>query len=115
MSINFQRRNPVSRAAIRVWTQALKLDVMTLYFAMRHARTSWAARACATLVTTYAFSPIDLIPDFIPVLGYVDDLLIVPINVWLLLKLLPRGPLVFSVISDGTRSQQRRGVGFVSC
>ncbi len=72
------------------WAQALKLDVMTLYFAMRHARTPWAARAFAALVTAYALSPIDLIPDFIPVLGYVDDLLIVPISVWLLLKMLPR-------------------------
>ena len=78
---------------MKAWARALKLDVMTLYFAMRHPRTPWAARAFAAVVTAYALSPIDLIPDFIPVLGYLDDLLIVPVGVWLLLKMIPRDVL----------------------
>lgn len=78
---------------MKAWARALKLDVMTLYFAMRHPRTPWSARAFAAVVTAYALSPIDLIPDFIPVLGYLDDLLIVPVGVWLLLKMIPRDVL----------------------
>lgn len=87
---------------MEAWAQALKLDVMTLCFAMRHPRTPWAARAFAALVTAYALSPIDLIPDFIPVLGYLDDLLIVPVGVWLLLKMIPKDVL------EECRHQSRR-------
>ncbi|MFM8767891.1 MAG: YkvA family protein, partial [Rubrivivax sp.] len=78
---------------MKAWAQALKLEVMTLYFAMRHPRTPWGARVFAALVTAYALSPIDLIPDFIPVLGLLDDLWIVPFGVWRLLKMIPRDVL----------------------
>lgn len=88
-------------ASLKAWAQALKLDVMTLYMAIRHPRTPWVARALAALVTAYALSPIDLIPDFIPVLGYLDDLLIVPLGVWLLLKMIPHDVL------EECRSQSR--------
>ncbi len=77
---------------ITFWKQqarALKRQVMTLYFAYRDPRTPWHARAFAVLVVAYAFSPIDLIPDFIPVLGYLDDLVLVPLGVWLALKMVP--------------------------
>ncbi len=67
----------------------LKLQTYALYFAYRDARTPWYARAFSVLVVAYAFSPIDLIPDFIPVLGYLDDLVIIPLGVWLALKLVP--------------------------
>ncbi|MFM8767636.1 MAG: YkvA family protein [Rubrivivax sp.] len=87
---------------MKAWAQALKLDVMTLYSAMRHPRTPWAARAFAAFVTAYALSPIDLIPDFIPVLGYLDDLLIVPVGVWLLLKMIPQDVL------EECRAQSRK-------
>ncbi len=56
---------------------------MTLWFALKHPQTPWHARAFAAILTAYALSPIDLIPDFIPVLGYLDDLIIVPVGVWL--------------------------------
>ena len=67
----------------------LKLQTYALYFAYRDARTPWYAKVFTALVVAYAFSPIDLIPDFIPVLGYLDDLVIIPLGVWLALKLIP--------------------------
>ena len=74
---------------LKAWAKALKRDVMTLWFAMKHPHTPWHARAFAAILTAYALSPIDLIPDFIPVLGYLDDLILVPALVWLALKLIP--------------------------
>lgn len=74
---------------LKTWAKALKRDVMTLWFALKHPRTPWHARAFAAVLTAYALSPIDLIPDFIPILGYLDDLIIVPAGVWLLLRTVP--------------------------
>jgi uncharacterized membrane protein YkvA (DUF1232 family) len=74
---------------LRNWARRLKRDAMTLWFARRHPRTPWAAKAIAAFVVAYALSPIDLIPDFIPVLGYVDDVLLLPALIWLALRLLP--------------------------
>lgn len=70
-------------------TKVLKADTYALYLAYRDPRTPWYAKIWAALVVAYAFSPIDLIPDFIPVLGYLDDLLLVPLGVFLALKLIP--------------------------
>ena len=56
---------------------------------MRDPRTPWYAKLCAACVVAYAFSPIDLIPDFIPVLGYLDDVIVVPLGIVLALKLIP--------------------------
>lgn len=69
--------------------RTLKADTYTLYLAYRDPRTPWYAKAWAALVVAYAFSPIDLIPDFIPVLGYLDDLVLVPLGIFLALKLIP--------------------------
>lgn len=69
----------------------LKRDVFALWFAYRDSRTPWYARGFAALVVAYAFSPIDLIPDFIPVLGYLDDLILVPAGIALALKMIPPG------------------------
>ena len=69
--------------------RALKADTYALYLAYRDPRTPWYAKAWAALVVAYAFSPIDLIPDFIPVLGYLDDLILVPLGIFLALKLIP--------------------------
>lgn len=71
------------------WARRVKRDVVTVYFAARDPRTPWLARALAMFVAAYALSPIDLIPDFIPVLGYLDDLLIVPLGLLLVLRLIP--------------------------
>jgi uncharacterized membrane protein YkvA (DUF1232 family) len=72
-----------------VRARTLKRDTYALYLAARDPRTPWYARGLAALIVAYAFSPIDLIPDFIPVLGYLDDLLLVPLGVALLLRLVP--------------------------
>ena len=79
---------------IKAWAKSLKRDVMTLWFVLRHPHTPWHARALAAILTAYALSPIDLIPDFIPVLGYLDDLIIVPLGIWLLLKIIPEQVLM---------------------
>jgi len=63
--------------------------VLVVYLAARDPRTPWALRLLALAVAAYALSPIDLVPDFIPVLGYLDDLLIVPLGLALVLRLLP--------------------------
>jgi len=67
----------------------LKLETFALYLAYRDQRTPWYAKAFAGVVIAYAFSPIDLIPDFIPVLGYLDDLVLVPLGIALALKMIP--------------------------
>ena len=67
----------------------LKREVTVLYFAYRDTRTPWYARIFTLLVVSYALSPIDLIPDFIPVLGYLDDLILVPAGIFIALKMIP--------------------------
>ena len=74
---------------LRQRTRALKREALTLWVAARDPRTPLAAKLLAGAVAAYAFSPIDLIPDFIPVLGLLDDLIIVPAGVWLVLRLIP--------------------------
>ena len=71
------------------WARGLKTEVYALYLAYRDPRVPWYARLLAACVVGYAFSPIDLIPDPIPVLGYLDDLVLVPLGVTLALRLIP--------------------------
>lgn len=72
-----------------VWARGLKRDVMALYLAARDPRVPWYAKAVAACVAAYALSPIDLIPDFIPVLGYIDDIILVPLGIALAIRLIP--------------------------
>src|SRR5574343_1069854 len=74
---------------LRPWAKRLRTDILSIYFAARDPRTPWAVRLLALAVAAYALSPIDLIPDFIPVLGDRDDVLIVPLGLWLLLRAIP--------------------------
>lgn len=74
----------------------LKREVIALYFACRDPRTPWYARAFAAAVVAYALSPIDLIPDFVPVLGYLDDLVIIPGGMLIALRLIPASVLAES-------------------
>ena len=76
----------------RSWQKAagrLKREVLTLLLASRHPETPRLAKVAAAVVVAYALSPIDLIPDFIPILGYVDDLILVPLGLYLVIRLIP--------------------------
>ena len=74
---------------LRMWAKRIKLDGVPQWFAGKHPRTPWDAKALGLFVVAYALSPIVLIPEFIPVLGYVDDVLLLPGLIWLTLQLLP--------------------------
>ncbi len=76
-------------ASIREWARALKRQTLTLHYATRDPRTPWYAKALAGCIVAYAISPIDLIPDFIPVLGYLDELILLPIAIGFALRLIP--------------------------
>ena len=71
------------------WAHALKRESLTLYYAARDERTPWYAKLLAGAIVAYALSPIDLIPDFIPVLGLLDELLLLPAAIWFALRLVP--------------------------
>ena len=70
-------------------SSSLRKNVHALFIAAKHRDVSWRAKAVIGLVVAYALSPIDLIPDFIPVLGWLDDLVIVPFGIWLAIRLIP--------------------------
>ena len=69
----------------------LRIDAHAAWLAARDPRCPWYARAFGLLVTAYALSPIDLIPDFIPVLGLLDDAILIPVGIWLFMKMIPKG------------------------
>ena len=71
----------------------LKTETHALYLAARHPQTPWYAKLLVAGIVAYAFSPIDLIPDFVPVLGYLDDLVLIPIGIAIAIKLIPPGVL----------------------
>lgn len=74
---------------IAAFAHGVKVSAHALWFAVRDARTPWPARILGLIVTAYAFSPIDLIPDFIPVLGWLDDIILVPAGLWAVSWLIP--------------------------
>jgi uncharacterized membrane protein YkvA (DUF1232 family) len=95
---------------IDAWKQRvrrLKAEAYALYLAYRDPRVPWYARLLAAVVVGYAFCPIDLIPDFVPVLGYLDDLLLVPLGIWLALKLIP--PEVMAEARERARQAMAAG------
>ena len=84
--------NSTGNAWFQKWNlsvKALKKETLALFLAYKDPRTPWYAKAFAGLVVAYAFSPLDLIPDFIPVLGYLDDLILIPAGIALALKMIP--------------------------
>ena len=76
-------------AAIRQWARRIKQDAVMLWFAYKDPRTPWLPRIISMLAVAYALSPIDLIPDFVPVLGFLDDAVLLPAMIWLAVRLLP--------------------------
>jgi uncharacterized membrane protein YkvA (DUF1232 family) len=91
---------------IKGWASRLKSETYAVYLAYRDPRTPWYAKVLAALVVGYAFSPIDLIPDFIPVLGYLDDLLIVPAGLAIAIKLIPQ-----DVLAECRARAEQEGAG----
>jgi len=81
-------------ASLKQWARRLKLEIHALYFASRDPRVPWHAKLCAAAVVAYALSPIDLIPDFVPVLGALDDLVIVPLGIALALRMIPPAVMI---------------------
>jgi uncharacterized membrane protein YkvA (DUF1232 family) len=74
---------------LKDWARSVKRDAHAIYLAARDARVPWYAKALAFCVAGYALSPIDLIPDFIPVVGYVDDAILIPLGIWAVVRLIP--------------------------
>ena len=78
---------------LKLWARIIRSDVATLWLAVRHPAVPWHAKAMAAATVAYALSPIDLIPDFIPVLGYLDDLIIVPLGIMISIRFIPNDVL----------------------
>ena len=79
----------MSLQRLKDWARAIKRDIHALYLAARDPRTPWFAKAFALAIAAYALSPIDLIPDFIPVLGYLDEVVLLPLAIALAIRLVP--------------------------
>lgn len=80
-------------ARLKQRARALKGETLVLYLAARHPATPWYAKLLVAVIVAYAFSPIDLIPDFVPVLGYLDDLVLIPLGIALAIRLVPQAVL----------------------
>jgi uncharacterized membrane protein YkvA (DUF1232 family) len=78
---------------IKTWARSLKRQIFILYFACKDERVPWHAKVFTACVVAYAFSPIDIIPDFTPILGYLDDVILVPIGIMIALKMIPKSVL----------------------
>jgi uncharacterized membrane protein YkvA (DUF1232 family) len=95
---------------LKTWARALKRDVHAVYLAARDPRTPWYAKALALAVAGYALSPVDLIPDFIPVVGYLDDVILVPAGIWLVIRLIPADVLAeHRALADAASSRPVNG------
>ena len=79
---------------IKTWARGLTRDGHAIYLASRDPRVPWYAQVLAIAIAAYALSPIDLIPDFIPIVGYLDDLIILPFGIWLVVSLIPEEVMV---------------------
>ena len=98
--------SPIRR--LESWARRLKVEVYALYLAYKDPRVPWYARVLAAVVVGYAFSPIDLIPDPVPVLGYLDDLILIPLGVALAIKMIP--PPVLAECREKARGAKDRPI-----
>ncbi|RXZ43490.1 DUF1232 domain-containing protein [Crenobacter cavernae] len=87
--------------------RSLKAETFALYLAARHPETPWYAKLLVAAIVAYAFSPIDLIPDFVPVLGYLDDLVLIPIGIAVAIRMVP--PLVWAECREQAREAMSNG------
>ena len=101
---------------LRQWARRMKREVVALWLAARDARTPMIAKIAAAAIAAYALSPIDLIPDFVPVLGYLDDVIIVPLGILLAVRLMP--PSLMAELREAAmrrldRPTSRAGLAFI--
>src|SRR5712672_1847437 len=89
LASQFHLKNTSMFSRLKIWARRLSRDGHAIYLASRDPRVPWYVKFLAIAVAGYALSPIDLIPDFIPVIGYLDDLIIVPLGIWLVVWLIP--------------------------
>jgi uncharacterized membrane protein YkvA (DUF1232 family) len=102
---------------IKEWAGVIKRDVHALYLAARDPRTPWYAKAFALAIAAYALSPIDLIPDFIPVLGYLDDAILLPMAIWLAVRMVPPDVMTehrAAAAKAGSRPVSRGGAAIIA-
>jgi len=102
---------------LQLWkdkAKLLKREVYTLWIAYRKPGLPWYARVFAALVVAYAFSPIDIIPDFIPVLGYLDDLILIPLGVSLAIKMIPREILLTAREEANIRLEENHQANWIA-
>lgn len=102
---------------LKLWkdkAKLLKREVYTLWIAYRKPGLPWYARVFAALVVAYAFSPIDIIPDFIPVLGYLDDLILIPLGVSLAIKMIPREILLTAREEANIRLEENHQANWIA-
>jgi uncharacterized membrane protein YkvA (DUF1232 family) len=91
---------------IKQWARTIRRDVIALWIAARDPRVPWYVKALAMAIAAYALSPVDLIPDFIPVLGYLDELVILPVGILLVVQLIP-APLMAEFREQATATAQK--------
>ena len=91
---------------IKAWAHRVNRDGYAIYLASRDPRMPWYAKGLAVAIAAYALSPIDLIPDFIPVIGYLDDLVILPLGIWLVVSLIP-GEVMVEYRAKASEAAQR--------
>ena len=99
-------------ARLKQWAKIIKRDVYALWLAARDPRTPWLAKLLALSVAAYALSPIDLIPDFIPVIGYLDDVVLVPLGVLLVIQLIP--PELMEEFRAAAALAEQRPVSYIT-
>jgi uncharacterized membrane protein YkvA (DUF1232 family) len=91
---------------LRDWAREIRKDVVALYIAARDPRVPWYVKLAAAAIAAYALSPIDPIPDFIPVLGYLDELIVLPVAIFLVIKMIP-DPLMAEFREEAQRRSER--------
>ena len=96
------------------WSKKLKLQTYTLYYAYKDPMTPWYAKVWGAVVVSYAFSPIDLIPDFVPIVGYLDDLILIPLGIALAVKLIPREIMIKCRQQAQERIDSKRPVNWIA-
>lgn len=83
-----------SFSRLKQWAKTVKRDATALWFARKHPDTPMLAKILVVVVVAYALSPIDLIPDFVPILGYLDDVILLPVFIWITIRLIPEQVMV---------------------